>query len=194
MVMLPPVLAHMKALGYAVFANPKYDYDLNIYGIRSKEAGTPNTFNDAIGVFYLWDGCWRNHLWSATVDPGSFWLENPMSVKGTAVLAPGQYRGAYELGKHRGQYWSLTQVGEVTVWRDPNRDTVPDRWGKTETGFFGINIHKAGKVSTQIDRWSAGCQVFQREKDFEEFMDICRKQVSLCGFKTFTYTLLDQWW
>jgi len=191
--MLPPVLAHMKSLGYAVFSNPKYDYDLNIFGIRNKQNET-NVFNDVVGVFYLWDGCWRGHYWSATVDPGQYWLENPMNVKGTAVLCPGQYRGVYEIGKHRGQYDALTQVGPVKVWRDVNRDSTADRWGNTEEGFFGINIHKAGKVSTQIDKWSAGCQVFARSVDFEEFMDICRKQVSIAGFKTFTYTLLDQWW
>ena len=28
--MLPPPLAHIKSLGYAVFDNPKYDYDLNL--------------------------------------------------------------------------------------------------------------------------------------------------------------------
>lgn len=193
MVILPPTLAHMESLGHKVFRNPKNDYDLNIFGIRSKDT-TPNSFNDVIGVFYMWDGCWRGHFWSATVDPGQYWLENPMNAKGTAVLCPGQYRGAYEIGKHQGRYEALTQVNEVTVWRDPNRDSTPDRWGKKETGFFGINIHKSGKVSTRIDRWSAGCQVFQREIDFEEFMDICRKQISIAGFKTFTYTLLDQWW
>jgi hypothetical protein len=33
-------------------------------------------------------------------------------------------------------------------------------------GIFGINIHKAGsrvEGSTQIDKWSAGCQVFSKE-------------------------------
>ncbi len=190
--MLPPVLAHMKSLGYAVFDDPKHNYDLNVFGIRSTE-NKPNAFDDMVGVYYLWDGCWRGHLWSATVDPGAHWLENPMNVRGTAVLCPGQYRGAYEIGKHRDKYEALTQVGPVKVWRDPNRDKKAEAWGEPEEGFFGINIHKAGKVSTRVDRWSAGCSVFQRERDFEEFMDICRKQVSFNGFERFTYTLLDEW-
>ena len=29
--------------------------------------------------------------------------------------------------------------------------------------------------STQIDKWSTGCQVFSKESDFDEFMNICRK-------------------
>lgn len=189
--MLPPVLAHMKALGYKVFDNPKYDYDLNIFGIRNKQNET-NIFNDTLGVLYLWDGCWRGHYWAGTVDPGAYWLENPMNIKGTAVMCPGQYRGAYELGNHRGKP-ALIQSGPVTVWRDFNRDTTIDRQGDPDHGLFGCNLHRAGKSSKLVDRWSAGCQVWANEQDFEEFMDICHKQTTMTGFKTFTYTLLDQW-
>ena len=35
---------------------------------------------------------------------------------------------------------------------------------------YGINIHNAGASSTQVDKWSAGCQVFSHSADFEEFM------------------------
>lgn len=190
--MLPPVLAQMKKLGYKVFDNPKYDYDLNIYGIRNK-AGTPNTFDDTLGVLYLWDGSWRGHHWDGTVDPGAYYLEHPLNVKGTAVMCPGQYRGAYEVGTHRGKP-ALVQSGPVSVWRDYNRDSTIDRQGEPDTGLFSCNLHRAGASSKFVNRWSAGCQVWANEKDFEEFMDICHKQVKLTGFKTFTYTLLDQWW
>ena len=44
-------------------------------------------------------------------------------------------------------------------------------------GLFGINIHRAtkweGKKSTQIDKWSAGCQVIAANDDFKLFMEIC---------------------
>ena len=88
----------------------------------------------------------------------------------------------------------MIQAGPVKVWRDPNRDNTVDRWGDIDEGYFGINIHRAGKKSTKVEKWSAGCQVFSRSDDMEELLDICRKQVSLAGFDTFTYTLLDQWW
>ena len=192
--MLPPALAHIKSLGYAVFDNPKYDYDLNIFGIRKRD-GKTNSFDDYLGVFYLWDGTWRSHYWPCTCDPGLYWLENfeQLGVSGTAVLCPGQYRGAYELGDHRGKP-ALIQAGPVKVWRDPNRDNTVDRWGDIDEGYFGINIHRAGKKSTKVEKWSAGCQVFSRSDDMEELLDLCRKQISFNGFDTFTYTLLDQWW
>jgi hypothetical protein len=146
-------------------------------------------------VFYMWDGTWRSHYWPATCDPGHYWLKNfeQLGVSGTAVLCPGQYRGAYELGEHKGKA-ALIQAGVVKVWRDPNRDNTVDRWGDIDEGYFGINIHRAGKNSTKVEKWSAGCQVFSRSDDMEELLDICRKQVSIAGFETFTYTLLDQWW
>lgn len=192
--MIPPVLAHIKSLGYAVFDNPKYDYDLNIFGIRNSN-GKTDTFDDYLGVFYMWDGTWRSHYWPATCDPGHYWLKNfeQLGVSGTAVLCPGQYRGAYELGEHKGKA-ALIQAGVVNVWRDPNRDNTVDRWGDIDEGYFGINIHRAGEKSTQVGKWSAGCQVLSRNDDMDELMDLCRKQVSFNGWKTFTYTLLDQWW
>ena len=58
---------------------------------------------------------------------------------------------------------------------------------------YGINIHKAGgrvDGSTQIDKWSAGCQVFSKESDFNEFMDVCRKASGTWG-NSFTYTLIE---
>ena len=191
--MLPPVLAHIKSLGHVIFDDPKYDYDLNIFGIRNKH-GKTNSFDDLVGCIYLWDGEWRSHYWNATVDPGLHWLESPMNVKGTAVLCPGQYRSAYEIGKHKNKLALVQTNGPVKVWRDPNRDQQIDKWGPIDEGLFQINIHRAGKVSKKVDRWSAGCQVFAKEADFESFMENCDLQVKLTGFKTFSYTLLDQWW
>jgi hypothetical protein len=194
--MLPPVLAHMSSLGHKVFDNPKYDYDLNIFSIRAKpENSQPNRFDDMTGCAYLWDGEWRVHYWPSTVDPGYFHLLRPSNLKGTAVLCPAQYRGAYEIGKHRGQYEALCQVGPVKVWRDPNRDKNIDMWGEVDEGYFGINIHRASKGESEfVEKWSAGCTVLKRGADFDSLMDLCRKQIALTGFKSFTYTLMTQWW
>jgi len=80
----------------------------------------------------------------------------------------------------------------VTVIRDYDRNAVLDfNNGREETGIFGINIHKAGKDSKDVDQWSAGCQVFQKSDDFESFMSLVRKQREKYGDK-FTYTLIDE--
>ena len=54
-----------------------------------------------------------------------------------------------------------------------------------------VNIHKAGRDSSQVDKWSAGCQVFKNEGDFNEFMTTIRTGAARFGNK-FTYTLLER--
>ena len=64
----------------------------------------------------------------------------------------------------------------------------------TQTGLFGINIHRAtkwgGKKSSQVDKWSAGCQVIAANDDWTKFMKIMRKARAAWD-NNFTYTLLD---
>jgi hypothetical protein len=54
---------------------------------------------------------------------------------------------------------------------------------------FGINIHKAGVDSVQVNNWSEGCQVFKRTADFNQFMLLAKKAAALHGNR-FTYTLI----
>ena len=58
------------------------------------------------------------------------------------------------------------------------------------TGLFGINHHKAGKSSTQVDKWSAGCQVQPNEALFDIEMKIFKQAAANWG-NSFTYTLLE---
>jgi len=169
-------------------------FKLNILGIRAKTS-IADAFDDEIHVFWRDDGGrWQHRNYPATTDPGTFWLKNPIMPRGTAILKSGQYVGAYRMGKHRGRYNALVQQGgPVTVIRDYNRDSVLD-WhnGSEETGFFGINIHRAERVGTTygIDRHSAGCQVFQDAVHFDEFMKLCGIHSQRYG-NSFTYTLVD---
>ena len=61
-------------------------------------------------------------------------------------------------------------------------------------GIYGINIHRAtareGGKSTQVDKWSAGCQVIAANDDFKTFMAIVHKSAALYG-RSFTYTLIE---
>ena len=80
----------------------------------------------------------------------------------------------------------------MTVHRDNDFDGELDM-GATQSGYFGINCHRASArhESKQVDRWSAGCQVFANPANFEEFMNLCRESAQHWG-NTFTYTLLTQ--
>ena len=168
-------------------------YELNIVGIRSKSTKA-NRFDDELHVFYKVNmSRWQYHVFKITTDPGTYWLRNPMQGQGTAILAQGQYQDAYQIGMHQGKYRALVQRKAVTIIRDYDRDAYLDfRNGYKETGLFGINIHRAlsqGKTK-YIDKFSAGCQVFENESDFEHFMQLCNKHEQLYG-NVFTYTLID---
>ena len=179
----------LKQKDYKVFEEP---YKLNIIGVR-KDSSESNKFDDKIYTFWKDDkGKWEGKFWAATTDPGTYYLKNPMSNLGAAILKEGQYIDGWKFGKHKGQYDALTQNKPVTVFRDYDRNAVLDfNNGREETGQFGINIHKAGKDSSDIGQWSAGCQVFQKSDDFADFMQLVRKQREKYGDK-FTYTLIDE--
>lgn len=190
--MLPPILQRVQSLGHAVFENS--NFDLNLVGIRTKSRKA-NAFDDIMTCTYKEGGRWVTKYWPCTTDPGVYWLENPSRVAGTAILVPGQYRGCYRLDKHQGRYVGLCQrEGKVQVYRDSNMDEILDMSSDTiQEGFYGINIHRAStkRTSTQVDRWSAGCQVIADPADFAELILLCHEQVER-GFKTFTYTLVEE--
>ena len=139
------------------------------------------------------NGSWTRQVYQITTDPGQSYMVKPCSSKGTAILVPGQYRGAYKIGLHKGKYKALCQNKPVKVYRDSNKNTVYDYDPNTlDEGMFGINIHKAGKFSKRVDTWSAGCQVFASETEFKSFMNFCQKQIDNKKGETFTYTLLRE--
>ena len=185
----------IKDKGYNWFE--KGDYNLNIVGVRNSATGdeVTNKFDDKITLSYKVDGEWKFYSFDATTDPGRYWVENIMRVEGVACLKPGQYSGAYAIGLHRGKYDALRQQRNVTVYRDSNKDGCYDLDdNNTQIGYFGINIHRAtarkGKTSTQVDKWSAGCQVIASNEDWEEFIFACYKAEAIWGNK-FTYTLIN---
>jgi hypothetical protein len=181
-----------KDLGYTIYTNP---FKLNIVGIRNSKATDQTKFDDKIAYFY-YDGTGKlfGKIVPATTDPAATYLEKPINLKGTAILKSGEYKDAYKIGLHRGKYSALVQNKPVTVLRDNDRNALINYLSPTDKGMFGINIHKAslGKNNEAIiDKDSAGCQVFQKIVDFNEFMKLANKSKEMYG-NTFSYILLDE--
>lgn len=186
----------VKAKGYVWFADDaNKTHDVNIVGVRNNAPSVAdkvtNVFDDCLTISYKDEAAaWQFFCWMGTCDPGKKGVMEFHNNKGVARLVPGQYRGVWKIDKHQGKYEALCQRnGNVTVWRDKNRDLLFEE-KVTDTGMFGINIHKAGQDSTWVENWSEGCQVFKRVKDFDAFMAICRKASKIHGNK-FSYTLLE---
>ena len=185
----------VKAKGYKWFENG--DYNLNIVGVRNGETGNEvtNKFDDFLTLSYKVDGEWNYHSFDATTDPGKHWVENVMNEDGVAILKENQYRGSHKIGLHQGKYEALRQQKPVQVYRDNDLDGNYDLLEENiQEGIFGINIHRAtkyeGRKSTQIDKWSAGCQVIAANDDFRLFMEICNKAKDAWS-NSFTYTLIN---
>jgi hypothetical protein len=186
----------VKTKGYTWFEDASNKtYDVNIVGVRNNHPSiadkVTNLFDDCLTITYKDEtGNWQFHCWSATTDPGKKGVMEFHNKKGVARLVPNQYRGVWKVDKHQGKYDALCQrLGNVTVWRDANKDLIFEE-KVTDTGIFGINIHKAGQDSQWVENWSEGCQVFKRVKDFDVFMSICKKAAKIHGNK-FSYTLIE---
>ena len=182
------------AKGFAFF-DGGLSYNLNIIGVRNRSREV-NDFDDHILAIYRDDeGVMVVDAYQATTDPGKRYLTRPINIKGAAILCPGQYRGVYTIGMHRGKYEALCQLGRpVKVWRDNNKDEVLDHVAdQVDEGWYGINVHRAHPMREldKVEGYSAGCQVFASPTDFSEFMQNCRRSTKLYGSRL-TYTLIDE--
>lgn len=185
--------------GFKFFENG--DYNLNIIGVRNN-SGDASRFDDFINVFYKVNGAWVCDSYPVTTEPGPSILKRPLKSvahKGTAILVPGQYTSTYKIDWHgnrdRGHMALCQRGGQVSVWRDNNRDSKPDYHGPEDVGWYGINIHKHRGSDARVNTGgaSAGCQVFQSSRDFAEFMETCDEAKDKWG-NSFTYTLLEEKW
>lgn len=106
--------------------------------------------NDA-GIYddaFFWRAPNAFSAWNGNSDPSHYgW--NPNAGKFMARLAVGVWR--FVKWKHKGQYWAFGQgSNKVTVERIREGGEV----ARTETGTFGINIHRGSVNHTS----SEGCQ------------------------------------
>jgi len=203
---LEKILEVISKKEYPLNSNDDKNYNLNIVGVRANP-GEPNKFDDIINVFWKYQGKWTLRVFPATTDPGKYYLANPMNVEGTSVVKEGYYAKLWQLGLHQGKYLALRQVNKVKVYRDNDLDEMPETQGMKEyEGIFGINCHRANAngQSTNIDKWSAGCQVLQNKQinnpdnqmvkvfEFDYFMHLCNLQAEKAQKNYFDYTLLNQ--
>lgn len=173
--------------------------EVNLFGIRNDAEQAKDLFNDVIGVaagdfFKLYQG---------TTDPGAWWTENPVTaagVTGAAHLCEGYHKNAWQVGVHaKGSLFAhqaLVQTGNaVKIWRDKDKDYEKDAGDPVQTGYFGINIHRAGLDDPyRIGRYSAGCQVVRNHAEFLELMKIVKASEAYRdrgGQAKFSYLLIN---
>jgi hypothetical protein len=189
---LRSIIKSAEKLGYPIDKRPN---KLNIIGVRNSKATSQDKFDDLLAYFtYDANGNLVGKVVPATTDPSTYFLRSPINAKGAAILKSGQYKDAYQIGLHRGKYEALVQAKPVTVIRDDDRNAYINYFAPTQTGLYGINIHKSTKGKNNEDiigSDSAGCQVFRNIPDFMDMMRLAQTSRKKYG-NTFTYTLIDE--
>jgi hypothetical protein len=134
-------------------------YPLVVVGIRGyfrDSMGAPNVndrgiYDDALFI----DSPETFASFNGNTDPSRFRPGGGFGAgKGIASLNPGAWF-VHRFDKHKGQYLALCQrAGKVTVTRDGKRQDY------TDTGEFGINIHRGSYHGTS----SLGCQTIHPDQ------------------------------
>lgn len=177
--------------GYPFFT--KGDFNLNLIGIRAMNKKS-NRFDDVFCVLYYVQGNPKMYVFNATTDPGLHYLKHPMHKDGCAILHTGHHNGLWKVGTHRGTYKALQQKNAAYFYRDNDRDAfVDDRLGELFRSRIGLNCHRAHKtfLATDVDKWSAGCQVIANPHDFALLIQLCEISAERFG-NSFSYTLLNE--
>lgn len=168
-------------------AGPFYDPTIKVWllgrrGYYRDSMGAPgandrNIYDDAIALVTP-D---RVYTWNANCDPSK-------TYPGMAVLTPGLWW--YKLGIHgltrakSEQYRALVQAAPVTVDRDGSGSFD----AHTETGWFGINIHRGGKFTST---GSAGCQTIY-EPQYDEFLETVEAEMAARKMDKIAYILTER--
>jgi len=180
-------------LGYPFHTDGK----LNLFGVRALDM-VAGTFNDILGIHLVYQGRDVVILHSATVDPGTYYFENPMNPNGTAVIKFQYVEGMYEEGLHKG-YPALRQVKPAYFYRITKKQWESDggkeiklEGKKLIFDTIGANMHRASQwnVVYDIGRYSAACQVRQVNKDHLQLMEMVKNVRSIQ--KRFGYALFGE--
>lgn len=153
----------MVKAGMVVFTTP---YSVTLGGIRTKD-NSSNKFNDWLfASFYDHKGDLYSIIEAGTTDAGLYYRENPINIKGTAIIQHGvQHRGVYQyqnpkdnpdLPGHKGKE-AFRQIKDMKYWRDADRDIYLEFDGEEEVGNNSTNGHDMGTTGNNVDKWSAGC-------------------------------------
>jgi len=175
--------------------------EVNIFGVEKTGASAlDDKFQDVLGI-NVGD---EIHFYRGTTDPGKYYTVNPITYKGVtggAHLKFGYHHNIWMVGMHAEgtdfAHEALVQYGNaITIIRDIDRDGIGEDTEPTQTGYFGINFHRAHPsiIVENVGRYSAGCQVVQNPASHKAAMDLIKgsNKYKNNSKARFSYLLLTQ--
>jgi hypothetical protein len=150
-----------------------------IIGLQSK-ADNFNVFDDK---FYVFLGGKFIMVTTGTTNAGSSALlhfEN-INKEGAAVWKTNEfYTDLYGYGLHHGKMACLRQQKPIKYYRDTNRNEKAEEIGELHEGIINANFHgvsydpESKIIKTNINGWSAGCQVCNNMSDYRAIIRMVR--------------------
>lgn len=172
-VLLPATLREVQRKAFKVFTS-ELSINLILQRGPSRRAGEKD---DLLSAVWWERSRWQQVDWPCSADPGTYYLKELQNPKGCAIIAEGQYLGAYEYGLHKGRP-ALLQKGPIKVHRDWDKDTELDLNPGLDEGMFGVNVHDdTGVAGAQA---SAGCPIMEL-KHQSEMLGVVRRSTTLYG-------------
>ena len=168
-----------------------------ILAVRSK-ADKPNKFDDK---FYIYKGTDFITVTTGTTNPGTSILRGGFKrynkVGAAVVKSQEWYYDIYKYGLQNRKMPALRQRSSkpILYYRDGDMDGKSEEIGKVQSGVIYTNFHGStysrGSLLERdnINGWSAGCLVCNKNKDYENIIDLLKnsgqKYFSVCLIKEF---------
>jgi hypothetical protein len=180
-----------------LYAKYKGDYKrINFIGKLDESAQKDDVFND---TYYLNidNDVW---YWQCTCNPGKHCTETRQG--GAAHLVYGFQPDIWCLETHMKSNPGFAHLAlcsrpefkckPTTIWRDVNKNYIQEKTEPIQTGFFGINCHRASinSVISKIGLYSEGCIVTPDFKDFSFLITTLKKQPEVIANSHFTFGFL----
>lgn len=182
--------------GYKFFEGA---FNTNLIGIRMNKQEL-DKFSDLFLLIYM-DHLNNWHVEKAigTTVPGDYYHKNYSNPDGLGIIVPGQYRGAFKSGLHKGRP-ALIQNTTFKVFRDTNKDGKIDKVNIQDAPpWMRFDFHDAHsemfpyKIFLEnVGKFSEGCQVLANRVKYKMFLDIIEYSMKVWNSSTVTYTLLEE--
>lgn len=184
---IPDLRARLAREGHVVFRGP---YNLTLGVLRAN----PGTLDRCDDLFYaLFEdehATWQLRTWACTADPGRPAVTAPRRSDGVAIIATGQHRGAYQLGRHKGVDVALVPTRPIPCWRDGNRDEVLDYEGPLYSSSL-LQIHRGPRTADRpVGPWSEGCIAIVG-RGIDEVVGLCEVNTARGHGSTFSLSVLE---
>jgi hypothetical protein len=180
------VLSYLEAKGYKINEDIGI---LNILAIRNKENGQiTNKFDDEIKVVWRKEsGSWEILEAPITTVPG-FETDSSELKQDELLLSNGQYVNELEIDND--EYLTFRE-SYVHI----NNDVFKYDWKSEKIKTRDVKILPAnikGSEENVFDKAPNASQVFKSINHYNQFITLCKEQVSKYKLRTFTYTLISK--